>query len=126
MLMADQDLQFGGGREQQTAQYSYILQSDDLGVLREWYPKVVAALKALPELTAVDAGKAAEPADHPGGRPRYRQTPGVDMNTVTTVLNNAYSQRQISTIYDTLNQYQVVMEINPKYASRRKPSIRSR
>ncbi|MGH8463949.1 MAG: efflux RND transporter permease subunit, partial [Pseudomonas sp.] len=33
-----------------------------------------------------------------------------------TVLNNAYSQRQISTIYDSLNQYQVVLEINPKYA----------
>jgi hypothetical protein len=32
------------------------------------------------------------------------------------VLNNAYSQRQISTIYDSLNQYQVVLEINPKYA----------
>ena len=34
----------------------------------------------------------------------------------TAVLNNAYSQRQISTIYDSLNQYQVVMEVNPKYA----------
>jgi multidrug efflux pump len=41
---------------------------------------------------------------------------GIDMNMVTTVLNNAYSQRQISTIYDSLNQYQVVMEVNPKYA----------
>jgi hypothetical protein len=41
---------------------------------------------------------------------------GIDMNMVTAVLNNAYSQRQISTIYDSLNQYQVVMEVNPKYA----------
>jgi multidrug efflux pump len=41
---------------------------------------------------------------------------GIDMSMVTTVLNNAYSQRQVSTIYDTLNQYQVVMEVNPKYA----------
>ncbi|HXR01228.1 MAG TPA: efflux RND transporter permease subunit, partial [Pseudomonas sp.] len=41
---------------------------------------------------------------------------GIDMNMVTTVLNNAYSQRQVSTIYDPLNQYQVVMEVNPKYA----------
>jgi multidrug efflux pump len=38
------------------------------------------------------------------------------MSTVTSVLNNAYSQRQISTIYDSLNQYKVVMEINPRYA----------
>ena len=38
------------------------------------------------------------------------------MSTVTTVLNNAFSQRQISTIYESLNQYQVVMEIDPRYA----------
>ncbi|WP_164662920.1 efflux RND transporter permease subunit, partial [Pseudomonas viridiflava] len=37
-------------------------------------------------------------------------------NMVTAVLNHAYSQRQVSTIYDSLNQYQVVMEVNPKYA----------
>src|SRR5471030_3236953 len=117
MLMADQDLQFGGGREQQTAQYSYILQSDDLGALREWYPKVVAALKALPELTALDAreGREAPQTTLVVDRDTAKRL-GVDMGTVTTVLNNAYSQRQISTIYDTLNQYEVVMEINPKYA----------
>ena len=117
MLMADQDLQFGGGREQQTAQYSYILQSDDLGALREWYPKVVAALKALPELTALDAreGRGAPQTTLVVDRDTAKRL-GVDMGTVTTVLNNAYSQRQISTIYDTLNQYEVVMEINPKYA----------
>jgi len=40
----------------------------------------------------------------------------VDMSLVTGVLNNAFSQRQISTIYDSLNQYSVVMEINPRYA----------
>src|SRR3546814_8795382 len=55
MLMADQDLQFGGGREQTTSQYSYILQSGDLASLRQWYPKVAAAFRALPELTAIDA-----------------------------------------------------------------------
>ncbi len=117
MLMADQDLQFGGGREQQTAQYSYILQSDDLGALREWYPKVVAALKALPELTAIDAreGRGAPQTTLVVDRDTAKRL-GVDMSTVTAVLNNAYSQRQISTIYDSLNQYQVVMEINPKYA----------
>ena len=41
---------------------------------------------------------------------------GVDMNMITAVLNNAFSQRQISTIYDSLNQYSVVMEINPQFA----------
>ncbi|WP_421546965.1 efflux RND transporter permease subunit [Pseudomonas sp. QD4] len=117
MLMADQDLQFGGGREQTTSQYSYILQSGDLGSLREWYPKVVTALKALPELTAIDAreGRGAQQVTLVVDRDQAKRL-GVDMDMVTAVLNNAYSQRQISTIYDSLNQYQVVMEVNPKYA----------
>ena len=117
MLMADQDLQFGGGREQTTSQYSYILQSADLGELRQWYPKVVTALRALPELTAIDAreGRGAQQVTLIVDRDQAKRL-GVDMNMVTAVLNNAYSQRQISTIYDSLNQYQVVMEVNPKYA----------
>ncbi len=117
MLMADQDLQFGGGREQTTSQYSYILQSADLGELRQWYPKVVTALKALPELTAIDAreGRGAHQVTLIVDRDQAKRL-GVDMDMVTAVLNNAYSQRQISTIYDSLNQYQVVMEVNPKYA----------
>ena len=117
MLMADQDLQFGGGREQTSSQYSYILQSGDLSALRLWYPKVVAAFKALPELTAIDAreGRGAQQVTLVVDRDMAKRL-GVDMSMVTAVLNNAYSQRQISTIYDSLNQYQVVMEINPKYA----------
>ncbi|SCW97344.1 MULTISPECIES: efflux RND transporter permease subunit [unclassified Pseudomonas] len=117
MLMADQDLQFGGGREQTTSQYAYILQSGDLASLRMWYPKVVAAFRALPELTAIDArdGGGAQQVTLVVDRDQAKRL-GIDMDMVTTVLNNAYSQRQISTIYDSLNQYQVVMEVNPKYA----------
>ena len=117
MLMADQDLQFGGGRDQTSSQYSYILQSGDLAELRAWYPKVVAAFKALPELTAIDAreGRGAQQVTLVVDRDQAKRL-GVDMDMVTAVLNNAYSQRQISTIYDSLNQYQVVMEVNPKYA----------
>ena len=117
MLMADQDLQFGGGREQTTSQYSYILQSADLASLRTWYPKLVAAFRALPELTAIDArdGGGAQQVTLMVDRDQAKRL-GIDMDMVTTVLNNAYSQRQISTIYDSLNQYQVVMEVNPKYA----------
>ncbi|WP_443690802.1 efflux RND transporter permease subunit [Pseudomonas sp.] len=116
-LMADQDLQFGGGREQTTSQYQYILQSGDLTSLRLWYPKVLAALKSLPELTAIDGreGRGAQQVTLQVDRDTAKRL-GVDMNMVTAVLNNAYSQRQVSTIYDSLNQYQVVMEVNPKYA----------
>ncbi|MCV4289237.1 efflux RND transporter permease subunit [Pseudomonas capsici] len=116
-LAPDQDLQLGGGREQASSQYQYILQSGDLHSLREWYPKVVAALKALPELTAIDAreGRGAQQVTLVVDRDAAKRL-GIDMNMVTAVLNNAYSQRQVSTIYDTLNQYQVVMEVNPRYA----------
>jgi multidrug efflux pump len=117
MLMADQDLQFGGAREQSTSQYSYIIQSGDLSALRTWYPKIVAAFRAMPELTAIDAreGRGAAQVTLIVDRDKAKRL-GIDMSTVTSVLNNAYSQRQISTIYDSLNQYKVVMEINPRYA----------
>ncbi|MDH4608741.1 multidrug efflux RND transporter permease subunit [Pseudomonas sp. BN102] len=117
MLMADQDLQFGGGREQRSSQYEYVLQSGELTDLRTWGPKVTAALKSLPELTAIDAneGEGAQQVTLVVDRDTAKRL-GVDMAMVSSALNNAYSQRQISTIYDTLNQYQVVMEVNPRYA----------
>ncbi|WP_369991008.1 efflux RND transporter permease subunit [Pseudomonas xanthosomatis] len=117
-LMADQDLQLGGGgRDQSTSQYLYTLQSGDLAALREWFPKVVAELRKLPELTAIDArdGAGTQQVTLVVDRDQAKRL-GIDMDMVTAVLNNAYSQRQISTIYDSLNQYQVVLEINPKYA----------
>jgi multidrug efflux pump len=117
MLMADQDLQFGGGREQRSSQYEYVLQTGELADLRTWLPKVTAALKSLPELTAIDAneGEGAQQITLQVDRDTAKRL-GVDMAMVSSALNNAYSQRQISTIYDSLNQYQVVMEVNPKYA----------
>ncbi|QQQ48313.1 efflux RND transporter permease subunit [Pseudomonas syringae] len=116
-LAPDQDLQLGGGREQTSSQYQYIVQSADLGSLRLWYPKIVAALKSVPELTAIDAreGRGAQQVTLVVNRDTAKRL-GIDMNMVTAVLNNAYSQRQVSTIYDSLNQYKVVMEVNPKYA----------
>ncbi|WP_249673189.1 efflux RND transporter permease subunit [Pseudomonas abieticivorans] len=117
MLMADQDLQFGGARDQTTSQYQYIVQSGDLAALRLWYPKIVAAFKGIPQITSIDAreGRGAAQVTLVVDRDQAKRL-GVDMSMVTAVLNNAYSQRQISTIYDSLNQYMVVMEINPKYA----------
>lgn len=116
-LAPDQDLQLGGGREQTSSQYQYIVQSADLTSLRLWYPKIVAALKSIPELTAIDAreGRGAQQVTLVVNRDTAKRL-GIDMNMVTAVLNNAYSQRQVSTIYDSLNQYKVVMEVNPKYA----------
>ncbi|WP_277051981.1 multidrug efflux RND transporter permease subunit [Zestomonas thermotolerans] len=117
MLMPDQDLMFGGSRGDDSSQYQYVLQTGELSLLREWLPKVTEALKSLPELTAIDAreGRGTQQVTLKIDREQAKRL-GVDMEMVSSVLNNAYSQRQISTIYDTLNQYQVVMEVNPKYA----------
>ncbi len=115
-LMADQDLQFGGGRQSSSA-YSYNLLASDLDDLRTWLPRVTQALKALPELTSIDAneGEGAQQITLKVDRDAAKRL-GIDMSTVTTMLNNAFSQRQVSTIYEALNQYRVVMEIDPAYA----------
>ena len=115
-LMADQDLQFGGGRQSSSA-YAYTLLASDLNDLRTWVPRVTRALSELPELTSIDAndGEGAQQISLKIDRDAAKRL-GIDMSTVTTLLNNAFSQRQISTIYESLNQYQVVMEIDPSYA----------
>ena len=114
-LMADQDLRFGG-RQQSTSSYEYNLLSGDVDLLETWQPKVLAALKALPELTAVDGREGStQQITLQIDREKAKRL-GVDMETVAAVLNNSFAQRQISTIYEPLNQYKVVMEINPRYA----------
>ncbi|MCU1717119.1 efflux RND transporter permease subunit [Pseudomonas sp. 5P_3.1_Bac2] len=115
-LMPDQDLQIGG-REGRSSENEYLLMSGDLDLLKKWLPPVREALRGLPELTDIDAKEV-------DGAQQIRlvverdvaKRLGIDMNMITAVLNNAFSQRQISTIYDSLNQYRVVMEINPKFA----------
>jgi multidrug efflux pump len=115
-LMPDQDLQFGA-REGRSSENEYALLSDDLQLLHQWLPKVREALRALPELTDIDA-------EEDGGAQQVRlqidrdqaKRLGVDMSLVTAMLNNAFGQRQISTIFAPLNQYKVVMEIDPRYA----------
>ncbi|UYP28658.1 multidrug efflux RND transporter permease subunit [Pseudomonas sp. Z8(2022)] len=115
-LMPDQDLQIGG-RQGRSSENEYMLLSDDLDALRTWLPRVREALRALPELTGIDARETdgAQQIRLVVDRETARRL-GVDMDMITAVLNNAFSQRQVSTIYQALNQYSVVMEINPKYA----------
>ena len=96
--------------------YDYMLLASEVQTLRAWAPKVGQALAKLPELVDVDA-----PND--GGTKQVQLTVdreaarrlGVDMRTITAVLNNSFSQRQISTLYDSLNQYRVIMEVDPRY-----------
>ncbi|HTO20564.1 MAG TPA: efflux RND transporter permease subunit [Pseudomonas sp.] len=114
-MMVNQDLQIGG--RQRSTENEFVLLASDLEDLRIWLPRVREALRALPQLTDIDAseGEGAQQITLQVDRETAKRL-GVDMATVTSVLNNAFSQRQISTIYDTLNQYSVVMEIDPRHA----------
>ncbi len=114
-LMPDQDLNVGR-REGGSSDNEYVLLASDLEDLRIWQPKVRDALKTLPELTDIDSkeGRGAQQVTLEVDRATAARL-GVDMAMVTSLLNNAFSQRQVSTIYESLNQYSVVLEIDPQF-----------
>ncbi|MFH8135568.1 multidrug efflux RND transporter permease subunit [Pantoea osteomyelitidis] len=119
-LMAAQDLHIGGRSANATYQYS--LQADDLDTLREWTPKVQQALAAIPQLNSVDSDAQTGGQEVVIDIDRDRATRlGVDVAMLDTLLNNAFSQRQIATLYHTLNQYHVVMTLQDSYT--RDPEI---
>jgi multidrug efflux pump len=114
-LFVDQDIRFGGGGGAGT-QYDYTLLADDTSLLREWGERVSAKLRELPELTGFnDELVTSQQISLIVDRAEARRL-GVDMATVTQTLNNAFGQRQVSTIYNALNQYRVVMEVAPEEA----------
>jgi multidrug efflux pump len=112
-LQAAQDLRIGG--RQSAAEYQYTLTSDDPDTLFTWVPKLVAALgkerlsdvnsdlqqHGLQIFVNFDRATAA----------RYGFAP----NQIDTGLYDAFGQRTVSTVYNELNQYYVVMEVAPKY-----------
>ncbi|WP_152222360.1 multidrug efflux RND transporter permease subunit [Pseudomonas sp. SCB32] len=113
-LQAGQDVRIGG--RQSNAQYEFTLRSDDLVLLREWGPKVEAVLNKIPQLVDVNSD-----AQDKGVQSRLvidrdrAGSLGVNVSEVDAVLNNSYGQRQISTIFNPLNQYHVVMEVDQPY-----------
>ena len=113
-LTPAQELRIGGRTS--FGSYDYALQSDDLTLLREWLPKLVTALSKLPELGDVstnqqDQGSQIGLVVDRAMAARY----GVTQAMIDTSLNNAFGQRQVSVIYNPLNQYRVVMELAPEY-----------
>jgi multidrug efflux pump len=98
------------------AQYQYVLESDDRAQLERWTPRIVEALQHLPEIVDVNSDQ-----DRDGLEARLvvdRETAarlGLSMRQIDDTLYDAFGQRPVSTIYDPLNQYQVVMELAPEY-----------
>jgi multidrug efflux pump len=113
-LFVSQDIDMP--RTSDVGSYDFMLLASDLALLREWAPKVATAMQDLPELTDVDTisdGGAKQVRLHIDREAARRL--GVDMQMVTQVLNSSFSQRQVATLYDSLNQYRVVMELEPQY-----------
>jgi multidrug efflux pump len=113
-LAAIQDLRAGG--RQSNAQYQYTLQSENGQDLYTWTPKLVDALEHNSVLTDVSSDQQQR------GLETYltidRDTTarlGVTPQQIDNTLYDAFGQRQVSTIYSAINQYHVVMEIDPRY-----------
>jgi multidrug efflux pump len=114
-LQAAQDLRIGG--RQSAAEYQYTLTSDDPNALFTWVPKLVTALsKDRADVADVNSdlqqnGLQIYVNMNRATGARYGFAP----NQIDNVLYDAFGQRTVSTIYNQINQYFVVMEVAPKY-----------
>ena len=113
-LNAVQDLRVGG--RESNAGYQYSLLSDNLDDLRSWEPKIRQAFAALPQLADVNSDQQDKGSEMALTYDRESMARlGINVVEANALLNNAFGQRQISTIYQPLNQYKVVMEVDPRY-----------
>jgi multidrug efflux pump len=114
ILQAVQNLKIGA--KASNAQYQYTLQSDSVDDLVQWGPIVFDQMRKLPELTDVDSDQ-----QNSGLEARLvydRQTAarlGITTQLMDTTLYSAFGQSQVSTMYTSLNQYHVVMEVAPQF-----------
>ena len=109
-----QDIRAGG--KQGSAQYQYTLQSDNVDDLYTWTPRLVDALEHSSILADVSSDQEQR------GLETYLD---IDRNTtarlgltpqqIDNTLYDAFGQRQVSVIYSAINQYHVVMGIDPRY-----------
>jgi multidrug efflux pump len=115
ILQPPQDLRIGARGS--SALFEYSLQADSLEELRTWVPRIVKALSQRPELVDVNTNQQDK------GRQIALQVDrnsaarlGVTQALIDATLGNAFGQRQVSVIYNPLNQYHVIMEAAPEYS----------
>src|ERR671929_1393331 len=121
-MQANQDLRVGGRLS--GAQYQFTLQGDNVRELNEWAPRVLNKIRTLPMLTDVnsdqqDRGLEASLVIDRATASRL----GISTAAIDDTLYDAFGQRQVSTMYKSLNQYHVVMEAAPEY--RQHPQVLS-
>ncbi|KGD86689.1 acriflavine resistance protein B [Achromobacter sp. RTa] len=114
-LNVDQDLRMPGGFGN-SGDHELAIMASDVPALRDWSRKISKAMQEIPELRDVDAeGDGATQQVMIDIDRSAAQRLGVDMGTIGSVLSNSFSQRQVATLYDAMNQYRVVLELDPRY-----------
>ena len=113
-MQAAQDITIGG-RVSKTM-YQYTLNDADPGELNHWAALFLDRIKAIPGITdvATDQLNAGPMLDITIKR-EVASSYGILPYTIDNTLDDAFGQRIVSTMYTTLNQYHVVMEVNPKF-----------
>jgi multidrug efflux pump len=114
IMQSYQDLTIGG--RYGNAQYQYTLQGANLDELNSWGPRMLEKMRALPELR--DQNSDQEDKGLQAMLVVDRDTAsrmGITAETLDNALYDAFGQRQVSTIYQPLNQYHVVMEVAPQF-----------
>ncbi|HVW86259.1 MAG TPA: efflux RND transporter permease subunit, partial [Bryobacteraceae bacterium] len=115
-LQSNQDIRIGG--RQGNAQYQYTLQTQDLDLLAEWGPKVLARLQHLPEITDVSSDQQNSGLSENLTIDRDTASRlGLTAQAVDSALYSAFGQRQVSTMYKSINQYHVVLALEQKWWS---------
>jgi multidrug efflux pump len=113
-LQAVQDIRVGG--RQSNAQYQFTLQADSLDDLYTWAPRITLALQGVPELTDVNSDQQQKGLETDLTIDRATAARlGITASQIDNTLYDAFGQRQVSTIYNALNQYHVVMEVAPQF-----------
>jgi multidrug efflux pump len=116
-LQAIQDIRMGG--RPSASQYQYSLQGEDIDELQTWTPQLERALSERPELTDVNTDQQNKGLQTTLTIDRDSASRlGISMKLIDATLYDAFGQRQVSTIYAPLNQYHVIMEVDPKYQQR--------
>ena len=114
VLQAMQDLRIGGRGS--SAQYQYTLKGDNLDDLNQWAPKLLREMKNIPGLVDVSTDQQNKGLQTSLTIDRTTAARlGISVQTIDDTLYDAFGQRQVSTIYKSLNQYHVVMELEPQY-----------
>jgi multidrug efflux pump len=113
-LQTVQDIRVGA--RQANAQYQFTLQADNTNDLNEWGPKLTAALQRSTVVADVNSDQQPKGLETDVAYDRASAARlGLTLSQMDSTLYDAFGQRQVSTIYNALNQYHVVMEVAPRY-----------